>query len=157
MAFEAERHETWYTVLPGARNSTITVSDALAKVGHDDTQVFADQADLTAACLFVALGLLLTAAFFTAGFGQRLDVGRIRLTSKLKIAAASSQDKRSALIATDSFAERGICMDLGPRLRSSRSPTLGIRNECHLDNVATNRNLPDLINVERRLPPPRPQ
>jgi hypothetical protein len=57
--------------------STITevVSDALAKVGRDDTQVSADQADLTAVILFVAVGLLLTAAFVTVGFGA--EIGQI--------------------------------------------------------------------------------
>jgi hypothetical protein len=36
---------------------------------RDDARVSADQADLIAVLLFVAVGLLLTAAFFMLGFG----------------------------------------------------------------------------------------
>jgi hypothetical protein len=52
-----------------------TVSDAFAKVGRDDKRISADQADLKGVLLFVAVGLLLTAAFFTLGFGA--EVGPI--------------------------------------------------------------------------------
>jgi hypothetical protein len=56
-----------------------TVSGALAQVGHDDTRVSAEWADLTAVLLFVAGGLLLTAACFTAGLGA--EIGQILATS----------------------------------------------------------------------------
>jgi hypothetical protein len=55
-----------------------TVSDALARVGRDDTHL-AERADLTAVLLFVAGGLLLTAAFFTAGFGA--EIGQVLAAS----------------------------------------------------------------------------
>jgi len=56
-----------------------TVSDALAKVGPDDTHVSAERTDLTAVLLFVAGGLLLTGAFFTSGFGA--EIGQILAAS----------------------------------------------------------------------------
>jgi hypothetical protein len=56
-----------------------TVSDALARVGRDDTHLSAERADLTAVLLFVAGGLLLTAAFFTAGFGA--EIGQVLAAS----------------------------------------------------------------------------
>jgi hypothetical protein len=48
-----------------------TIFVLFAKIGRDKMLVSADQVDLTAVCLFVALGLLLTAAYFTAGFGAQ--------------------------------------------------------------------------------------
>lgn len=48
------------------------VSDAFTKVERDDTRGSADQ---HAVFLFVAGGLLLTVAFFMAGFGA--EIGRI--------------------------------------------------------------------------------
>jgi hypothetical protein len=56
-----------------------TASDAFTKVGRDDTRVSAERADLTATFLFVAGGLLLTAAFLSAGFGA--DIGQILAAS----------------------------------------------------------------------------
>jgi len=54
------------------------VSDAFTKVGRDDTRVSADQVDLIVVLQFVAIGLLLTAIFFTVGslseLGQILAV-----------------------------------------------------------------------------------
>lgn len=52
-----------------------TVSSAFAKVGRDDARVSPDQSDLIAVSVFVVLGLLLTAAFFTIGFGA--EIGEI--------------------------------------------------------------------------------
>lgn len=49
-----------------------SISDAFAKAERDDTRVSAERVDLTAVILFVAGGLLLTAAFFTAGFGAQI-------------------------------------------------------------------------------------
>jgi hypothetical protein len=46
---------------------------------RDDARVSADQADLIALFLFVAIGLLLTAAFFALGFGA--EVGEILAAS----------------------------------------------------------------------------
>jgi hypothetical protein len=46
-----------------------TVFELFAKIRRDKRLFSADQVDLTAVYLFVALGLLLTAAYFTAGFG----------------------------------------------------------------------------------------
>jgi hypothetical protein len=42
---------------------------------RDDARVSADQTDLVAVFLFVAIGLLLTAAFFMLGFGA--EIGEI--------------------------------------------------------------------------------
>jgi hypothetical protein len=46
--------------------------DAFAKGDRADARVLADTADLTAVISFVAIGLLLTAAFFTLGFGAQI-------------------------------------------------------------------------------------
>lgn len=55
-----------------------TVSDAFAKLGLDDPHVSAIQAEMTVVLLFVAIGVLLTATFFTvsplADLGQILAV-----------------------------------------------------------------------------------
>jgi hypothetical protein len=55
--------------------STTTASDSLATPGRD-ARVSIDQASLMVVMLFAAIGLLLTAAFFTTGsladFGQIL-------------------------------------------------------------------------------------
>ena len=48
--------------------------NAFARVDRNDARVVADQADLTAVILFAAIGLLLTAAFFTLGFGTEIVV-----------------------------------------------------------------------------------
>jgi hypothetical protein len=56
-----------------------TVFEVFAKIGRDNTLVSAAQVDLMAVYLFVALGLLLTAAYFTAGFGA--EFGQILAVS----------------------------------------------------------------------------
>jgi hypothetical protein len=48
------------------------VLNTLARHDRDDAHVPADHVDLTAVFLFVAAGLLLTAAFFTLGFGAQI-------------------------------------------------------------------------------------
>jgi hypothetical protein len=53
-----------------------TVSNTISKVERADTPVSADQG---AIFLFVAIGLLLTAAFFTLGFG--VEIGQIMAVS----------------------------------------------------------------------------
>ena len=56
-----------------------TASETLAKVGRDDRRISAERIDLTVVILFVAGGLLLTAAFFTAGFGA--DIAQVLTAS----------------------------------------------------------------------------
>jgi hypothetical protein len=46
---------------------------------REDARISADQADLIAVLLFVAVGLLLTAAFFMLGFGP--EIGQILAVS----------------------------------------------------------------------------
>ncbi|MBO0754852.1 MAG: hypothetical protein J2P54_03255 [Bradyrhizobiaceae bacterium] len=46
--------------------------NVFARIDHDDARALADEADLTAVIIFVAIGLLLTAAFFTLGFGTEI-------------------------------------------------------------------------------------
>jgi hypothetical protein len=48
------------------------VSRVRAQVGRDDIPVPADRSDLEAILLFTALGLLLTAVFFSLGFGPMI-------------------------------------------------------------------------------------
>jgi hypothetical protein len=48
--------------------------NAFARVDRNDARVLAHQADLTAVILFVAIGLMLTAAFFALGFGTQIVV-----------------------------------------------------------------------------------
>jgi hypothetical protein len=48
--------------------------NAFARVDRNDARVLADQADLTAVILFVAIGLMLTAAFFALGVGTQIVV-----------------------------------------------------------------------------------
>lgn len=52
--------------------STCADFNAFAKGDRADARVLADTADLTAVISFVAIGLLLTAAFFTLGFGTQI-------------------------------------------------------------------------------------
>jgi hypothetical protein len=48
-------------------------------IGHDDKHDTADQSDLTTIFLFIAIGLLMTAIFFSLGFGP--EFGGILATS----------------------------------------------------------------------------
>jgi hypothetical protein len=70
---------TFYSAVSGEFANSI-VSDAFAEVGRDtDTRVSVDETDLIAVMLFTAIGLLLTAAFFTGGFGA--EIGQILAVS----------------------------------------------------------------------------
>ena len=64
---------TFYSTTNEVRH---VVSDAIAKVRHDDTRVFADQA---AVFLFVAAGLWLMATFVLACLGA--EIGQILAVS----------------------------------------------------------------------------
>jgi hypothetical protein len=44
-----------------------------SRVGRDDIRIPTDRSDLTAIFLFIALGLLLTAVFFSLGFGPEFN------------------------------------------------------------------------------------
>jgi hypothetical protein len=55
-----------------------TVFWVCANIGHDDKRDTADPTDLATIFLFVAVGLVLTAVFFSLGFGA--EFGRILAT-----------------------------------------------------------------------------
>jgi hypothetical protein len=60
-------------------SATTEFARTSANIGHDDKCETADQSDLTTIFLLIAVGLLMTAVFFSLGFGP--EFGGILATS----------------------------------------------------------------------------
>jgi hypothetical protein len=60
-------------------STTTEFARTSANIGHDDKSETADQSDLATIFLLIAMGLLMTAVFFSLGFGP--EFGGILATS----------------------------------------------------------------------------
>ena len=78
--FERIKHAVAHTLNEEVMtfHSTTTIGRIVfrvrAKVGRDDIRVPANQSDLETIFLFIALGLTVTAVFFSLGFGPEIGL-----------------------------------------------------------------------------------